>query len=99
MLLKRIIRLGNMVVKHMNLDDQQFLEELGSRIRERRIARKLTQAHLAEKCHLHRTFIGSVERGERNIAILNLRLIAKNLRVPLHELLADTGKASKLGRA
>jgi len=56
----------------MNLDDQQFLRDLGFRIRERRQAQKLTQAALAEKCHLHRTFIGSVERGERNLSILNL---------------------------
>jgi len=71
----------------MNLDDQQFLRDLGFRIRERRQAQKLTQAALAEKCHLHRTFIGSVERGERNLSILNLRLIARVLRVPLAELL------------
>jgi hypothetical protein len=36
---------------------------------------------------LHRTFIGSVERGERNLSILNLRLIAKILRVSLADLL------------
>lgn len=77
-----------MVVKNMNLDDQRFLRALGERIRERRLARSMTQAELAGKCALHRTFIGSVERGERNIAILNLRLIAKVLRVPLAELLA-----------
>ncbi len=71
----------------MNLSDQHFLRELGRRIRERRLAHKWTQAQLAEKCALHRTFIGSVERGERNISILNLRLIARLLRVPLAHLL------------
>lgn len=71
----------------MNLDDKKFLQNLGFRLRDLRQQRKLTQAELGEKCALHRTFIGSVERGERNISILNLRLIAKVLRAPLGELL------------
>jgi len=73
----------------MNRDDIQFLQQIGDRIRERRIARKLTQADLADKCGLHRTFVGSVERGERNVAVLSLRKIAKALRVTPAELLTD----------
>jgi transcriptional regulator with XRE-family HTH domain len=79
----------------MNLDDARFLRDLGFQIRERRIAQGLTQAQLAEKCDLHRTFIGSVERGERNVSILNLRLIAKVLRVPLAELFAKPARPSR----
>jgi transcriptional regulator with XRE-family HTH domain len=67
----------------MNLTDKAFLQLLGDRLREHRQARGLTQAQLGEKCRLHRTFIGSTERGERNISVLNLRLLAKVLRVPL----------------
>lgn len=70
----------------MNLDDKHFLQGLGDRIRELRTAHGLTQAVLGERCALHRTFIGSVERGERNLSILNLRLIARVLRVPLADL-------------
>ena len=73
----------------MNLSERHFLQHLGFRIRERRIELKMTQADLGEKCDLHRTFIGSVERGERNLAILNLRLIARALRTTLAQLLAD----------
>jgi transcriptional regulator with XRE-family HTH domain len=69
-----------------NLDDQKFLRDLGKRLRQHRKARGLTQTQLAHKCNLHRTFIGSVERGERNVSVLNLRLIAKMLRVRLGEL-------------
>lgn len=47
----------------------------------------MTQEQLGQACGLHRTFIGSVERGERNVAVLNLRLIARALRVDLGELL------------
>jgi transcriptional regulator with XRE-family HTH domain len=70
----------------MNLDDKQFLRELGSRIRELRLARKWSQADLGRRCDLHRTFIGSVERGERNLSALNLRRIAKVLRVSIADL-------------
>lgn len=73
----------------MNLKETAFLREIGGRIREQRDAHGLTQAELAEKCGLHRTFIGSVERGERNVSILNLRLIASVLRIPLARLFAD----------
>jgi len=73
----------------MNRDDKSFLQRLGFRIRERRTSRNLTQAALAEQSGLHRTFIGSVERGERNVAILSLRKIAAALRVTPAELLTE----------
>ena len=71
----------------MNLDDRHFLRDLGERLRQQRLACKWTQAELAQRCRLHRTFVGSVERGERNLSILNLRKIAKVLRVALADLL------------
>jgi transcriptional regulator with XRE-family HTH domain len=73
----------------MNLDDRRFLQQIGARVRDARIARRLTQAQLGDICRLHRTFIGSVERGERNAAILSLRRIASALRVPLAGLFSD----------
>lgn len=73
----------------MNRDDRRFLERVGFRIRELRQAAGLTQAQLADKCGLHRTFVGSVERGERNVALLSLRRIAQALRTTPAELLAD----------
>jgi transcriptional regulator with XRE-family HTH domain len=82
----------------MNLSDRNFLRELGFRLRELRQARGLTQAELAGQCGLHRTFVGSVERGERNVSVLNLRLIAAALRVPLAGLLADA-ESRKSGRS
>jgi transcriptional regulator with XRE-family HTH domain len=77
----------------MNRDDKQFLQRLGDRVRERRLAMNLTQEALGEKCGLHRTFVGSVERGERNAAILSLRKIAKALRVTPDELLRESESA------
>ncbi len=73
----------------MNLDDRHFLRELGQHLRQQRQARRWTQADFARRCDLHRTFIGSVERGERNLSILNLRLMAKVLRASLSDLFGD----------
>ena len=71
----------------MSLDDRRFLEAIGHRVRERRMALELTQAELAKKCDLHRTFVGSVERGERNLAMLSLRRTAKALRADVASLI------------
>lgn len=70
----------------MKNESKHFLQQIGDVVRELRTDRKLTQAQLADACGLHRTFIGSVERGERNVAILSLRRIAKALRVPVSQL-------------
>jgi transcriptional regulator with XRE-family HTH domain len=78
----------------MNRADKHFLQLVGYRIRERRIAMNLTQAALADKCGLHRTFIGSVERGERNVALLSLRKLAIALRVTPAEILKDSESGS-----
>jgi transcriptional regulator with XRE-family HTH domain len=67
----------------MNLNDRAFLQSVGDRIRDRRTELKLTQIELGKKCGLHRTFIGSVERGERNVSLLNLRALARALQMPI----------------
>jgi transcriptional regulator with XRE-family HTH domain len=73
----------------MDLSQRAFLESLGLRVRRLRETANLTQAQLGERCGLHRTFIGGVERGERNVAVLNLRAIAQGLRVSLASLFAE----------
>jgi transcriptional regulator with XRE-family HTH domain len=60
---------------------------LGSAIRERRQARGLSQEALAEKAKLHRTYIGMVERAERNISVDALDGIAAALAVRASQLL------------
>ncbi len=54
-----------------------------------RASKGLSQEKLAELAGLHRTYIGSVERGERNVSIDNIELIAKALGTPAHELLRE----------
>jgi transcriptional regulator with XRE-family HTH domain len=55
------------------------------RLHRKRLA--LSQEDFAERCDLHRTYVGSVERGERNISIDNMERMAKALRMRLVELL------------
>ncbi len=52
---------------------------LGKRIRDRRQVLGLSQEEMAARCGLHRTYYGSVERGERNIALQNIVRIADAL--------------------
>jgi transcriptional regulator with XRE-family HTH domain len=68
-------------------EEKNFLEQIGNKIRELRIKADLSQEKLAFACNLDRTYIGSVERGERNISALNLRKIAKALKINPSDLL------------
>jgi len=62
---------------------------LGQAIRTRRLALKLSQEKLAEKAHLHWTYIGGIERGERNVSLLNILRIARALNVTPSDLLKE----------
>ncbi|XVJ67177.1 MAG: helix-turn-helix transcriptional regulator [Lacibacter sp.] len=68
-------------------DEKAFLVQIGNRIRELRIEADLSQEKLAFESELDRTYIGSVERGERNISVINLRKIAKALKYKTADLL------------
>lgn len=59
---------------------------IGRKIRVERVKQGISQEKLAEMSGLHRTYIGMVERGEKNITLLNYVRIASALNVPLHEL-------------
>jgi transcriptional regulator with XRE-family HTH domain len=60
--------------------------ELGRRVRALRQERNLSQEKLAEKARVHRTYVGSLERGERNVALINIVRLAEALGVDPCEL-------------
>lgn len=60
--------------------------EIGQRIRNYRIGQKISQEELAEKCGLHATYIGQIERGEKNATIESISKIAAGLSVPMSTL-------------
>jgi transcriptional regulator with XRE-family HTH domain len=65
----------------------QLLAAFGKAIRSFRESKGLSQELLADLADIHRTYIGDVERGERNISLVNMSKIAKALRVDLSVLI------------
>lgn len=63
---------------------------LGNRIRQERLKLNLTQEQLAEKVDLSTSYIGQIERGERNISLDTLVVICKSLGVTIDYLLQDS---------
>lgn len=59
----------------------------GQNVRKYRIQQNISQEELAHTCGLHRTYIGSIERAERNITLKNAEKIAIALNIPLHDLI------------
>lgn len=73
----------------------QLLRLFGKRVRELRIALGVSQEKLAELAGMHRTYIGAIERGEKNISLINLSRLALALGQPLEVLCSLTTTKEK----
>lgn len=69
-----------------DIDDNKYLEMFAQRVRTLREAHGLSQEKLAEQSDLHRTYIGMIERLERNPSLICIHKIAKGLGVKVTEL-------------
>lgn len=58
---------------------EEILLAFGQRVRQRRLEQGLSQEALAHECGMHRTYVSSLERGERNIGLENITRIAASL--------------------
>ena len=58
------------------MDKSNILEKFGDKLKQLRKVKGLSQEQLAEKANLHRTYIGMIERAEKNITLLNIEKIA-----------------------
>ena len=67
--------------------DADILKKFGSRVRERRKKKGFSQEGFADHCQLDRTYVGGIERGERNIALRNIETIAHALGISISDLL------------
>jgi transcriptional regulator with XRE-family HTH domain len=65
---------------------------LAKNLRTHRAEQGLPQEELADRCELHRTYIGSVEREERNVSLSTLEVLAKALGVSVPQLLTFGSK-------
>jgi ribosome-binding protein aMBF1 (putative translation factor) len=70
-----------------NMSKKSISIKVGQRVRETRISKNLSQEQLADLANVHRTYIGMVERAEKNITLVNIEKIADALNVNLTELL------------
>ena len=60
-------------------------EQVGKRIKELRLSKNMSQEEFADKCDLDRTYITSLERGKRNVSLINLEKIANAFEMSLSE--------------
>jgi transcriptional regulator with XRE-family HTH domain len=71
-----------------------ILKIIGKNTKYYRQMARLSQERLAELCGLHRTYVGAVERGERNISALNIAKIAIALEIEPYTLLKESSDDS-----
>lgn len=74
---------------------QEILIKFGERVREIRKEKGFSQEELAHKADLHRTYIGMIERAEKNITLVNIEKIANALNVSINNLFNDTNNTEK----
>jgi len=68
------------------MDKNEYLIRFGKRVKELRKQKELSQEELALLCELDRSYIGGIERGERNISLINIHKIAIALNISTKEL-------------
>lgn len=64
----------------------KVLIEFGTKVRELRTEKNVSQEQLAFDADLHRTYIGMIERAEKNVTLINIEKIAKALNVNIRDL-------------
>jgi transcriptional regulator with XRE-family HTH domain len=68
---------------------KEALVKFGNKVREQRLALGLSQEELASRADVHRTYIGMIERAEKNITLTNIEKMAKALNLKINQLLSN----------
>ncbi len=71
---------------------RSILVKFGDRVRKFRKEKNLSQEQLSFRANLHRTYIGMIERAEKNITLLNIEKIANGLGISVNDLMNLDGK-------
>jgi len=69
--------------------NKSTLVKFGEKVRAERLKQNLSQEELASKAGVHRTYIGMIERAEKNITLGNIEKIARALKININEMLTD----------
>ena len=69
-------------------EEERLLREFGARVRRLREAAGFSQEDLAERAGIHMTYLSGIERGKRNLALINIHRLAHGLGVPVAHLFA-----------
>lgn len=77
----------NIIPRQYLISKEPILLKFGKNVQEKRKSLKLSQEQLAELAGVHRTYIGMIERAEKNITLCNIEKIAKALNVDVCSLL------------
>lgn len=72
---------------------EPIARQFGERVRALRMKKGISQEELAERCGVHRTYMGRIERGETNITLSNIHKIARGLGVSPASLMEDEVKS------
>jgi transcriptional regulator with XRE-family HTH domain len=72
-------------------DPNRITEEFGATVRERRKRLGLSQEDLASRAALHRTYVGMIERGEKNVTLRNIEKLSRALNCSMADLFGDVG--------
>ena len=67
----------------MNAVENNIKKKFGARVRTLRTEKGWSQEDFAFECGLHRTYIGAVERGERNVSLENIKKIADTFKIDI----------------
>ena len=67
--------------------EPKILRQFSNKVRRLREAKGWSQEELGRRARLHRTYIGSIERSERNVSLLNIERIAKALGISVYKIL------------
>lgn len=69
--------------------ETQILIKFGQKVKKERLKQNLSQEELASRTSVHRTYIGMIERAEKNITLENIEKITKALKIKLSDFFKD----------
>jgi transcriptional regulator with XRE-family HTH domain len=77
------------------ISEHDILNLFGENVRKFRRILDISQEELAHRAELHRTYIGMIERAEKNITLVNMQKIANALKVNIHDLIKESNHGEK----